>query len=70
MTVQNEPGKGSVFSFRLPLATTDALSEAELSSGQQSDKRELGVTIPKSVSGDTLNEWAVLQAAAHSYSVV
>ncbi|MFP3390750.1 ATP-binding protein [Brevibacillus sp. SIMBA_076] len=70
LSVQSEPGKGSVFSFRLPLATTDALSEAELSSGQQSDKRELGVTIPKSVSGDTLNEWPVLQAAAHSYSVV
>ncbi|MFE1629211.1 ATP-binding protein [Brevibacillus reuszeri] len=70
LCVQTEPGKGSVFGFRLPLATTDALSEEEFSSSQKSDKSEPGLTIRKSESQDTLNEWPVLQVAAHSYSVV
>ncbi|GED67956.1 hypothetical protein BRE01_16580 [Brevibacillus reuszeri] len=70
LRVQSEPGKGSVFSFQLPLAATDAVPEEEFSSDQQSDKREQEVTVNQLTRNDTASGWSALQTAAHSSSVV
>ncbi|MGG1662734.1 ATP-binding protein [Brevibacillus sp. NRS-1366] len=52
LTVQSEPGKGSVFSFRLPLVTSTDLPVAGSHDEQENDSP---------------NAWSTLEAAAHSF---
>ncbi|MFS0918628.1 ATP-binding protein [Brevibacillus sp. 179-C 1.1 NHS] len=65
--VESEPGKGSVFHFRLPVVYTDEMTVAESQYTEQIDMSNQMATINKIRQSESPDPWTIQQTAAHAY---
>lgn len=68
LVVQSEPGKGSVFSFGLPLAASADAPAADGVQLQQSKITHERMEINKILQNDPTDAWSALQSDAHSFA--
>ncbi|WP_375377901.1 ATP-binding protein [Paenibacillus sp. MZ04-78.2] len=66
LTVRSEPGRGSVFSFALPLAAASGLPPKHTPQSRTAEEEEMGDGL--SLSEDLIGEWPDLPSAAPSFT--